>query len=146
MNQSSRLYSLLALTGASPFVACAVLPLAGIGSIPGFGALDVLASTYGLAIVCFLAGAHWATYLYKQHETPFNLFVSSNVVFLGAWFTFVLVGLSAALVSQVLAFLFLLYVDQRMLKSGLISRHYFQVRAAATALAVVSLLTIVLTR
>ena len=72
MNQSSRLYSLLALTGASPFVACAVLPLAGIGSIPGFGALDVLASTYGLAIVCFLAGAHWATYIYKQHETPFN--------------------------------------------------------------------------
>lgn len=143
--QSNRLYSVLALTGATPFVACAVLPLLGISSIPWFGALDVIASSYGLAIICFLAGAHWATFLYKQYETPFNLFVTSNVVFLAVWFTFVITSLAAALLTQVVAFLFLLFVDYRMVGSGLISSHYFRVRAAATALAVVSLLTIIAT-
>ncbi|MDH3336286.1 MAG: DUF3429 domain-containing protein [Gammaproteobacteria bacterium] len=142
--QDNRLYSFLALAGASPLVACAVLLVDGVETIPGFGSLDVLACSYGLAIVSFLAGAHWATYMFKQSETPFNLFVSSNVVFLAVWFAFVLASLDVALLTQVLAFLFLLFVDHRMLLSGLISRNYFQVRATATALAVASLLAIVI--
>jgi len=87
--ENNRLYTLLALAGTTPFVACALLPLIGIDTLPVLGALDVLASTYGLAIICFLAGAHWGTYLLSQSATPFNLFISGNVVFLAVWFAFI---------------------------------------------------------
>ncbi len=141
-----KLYAALAFSGALPFVACAILPLFGIVALPLFGRLDVLASTYGLAILCFLAGAHWATFLYRETETPLNLFLSSNAVFLFVWFAFVMTGLTWVLVSQVLAFGVLLWIDHRLLKAGLIADHYFRVRSVATVLACVSLLIILVNK
>ncbi len=142
---NSRLYSALAFAGATPFLACAFLPLFGVHEVAPFGSLDILVSSYGLGILSFLAGAHWATYLFKQDAAPLNLFISSNVVFLFVWFAYVLAGLAWVLASQLLAFLLLLYVDHRLLRAGLIPHGYFRVRAAATALASVSLLVILLT-
>ena len=138
------LYSLLAFAGVTPFLACALLPLSGVHSLEPFGRLDSVASSYGLAIVTFLAGAHWATDLYKQSTLPLNLFATSNVVFLVVWFAFVIADVSIALAAQVIAFLFLLFVDYRLLRAGTISRHYFRTRAIATAVASVSLLAILL--
>ncbi|MEM7278717.1 MAG: DUF3429 domain-containing protein, partial [Pseudomonadota bacterium] len=137
--KSSTLYTALALAGATPFLACAVLPLVGIDTIEPLGALDSLASSYGLAILCFLAGAHWATYLLKQADIRFNLFISSNIVFLVVWLSFVIANLELALGLQVIAFLYLLFVDYRLLSMNVISNTYFKVRSLATALAVVSL-------
>ena len=102
--ENSKLYSILALTGTTPFVACALLPLIGIDTLPVLGALDFLASTYGLAIICFLAGAHWGIYLYGQSRTPFNLFVSSNVVLLAVWFAFIGANLAWSIAVQIIAF------------------------------------------
>ena len=143
---SNKLYTLLALTGASPFVACAVLPLAGIAVIPFLGPLDALAGSYGLAIVCFLAGAHWATYLLRRDDAPVNLFITSNAVFLAVWFAYVLTSLTAALLTQIAAFLYLLFVDYRMQQAGVISCSYLRIRAIATAAAVASLAAIVVSR
>jgi hypothetical protein len=138
------MYSILAMAGVTPFVACALLPLVGVNSLEPLGPLDRVAAIYGLAIVSFLAGIHWATQLYEPQEARVNLLLASNVVFLFAWFAFVLGSLSVAIGAQAVAFVVLLWVDRWLHGIGLISRHYLNVRAAATALAVVSLLVILL--
>jgi lysylphosphatidylglycerol synthetase-like protein (DUF2156 family) len=144
--EKNRPYTLLALAGTTPFIACALLPLIGIDTLPGLGSLDVLASTYGLAIICFLAGAHWGTYLLSQSATPFNLFISSNVVFLAVWFAFIGASLSLSIATQIVAFLVLLFIDYRLRQHAVISVDYFGIRFVATLIATISLLVVLLFR
>ena len=125
-----------------PFLACALLPAAGIEAIEPFGRLDELASNYGMAILCFLTGIHWATQLYAREKVPFNLFTGSNVVFLAVWIAYVASSLTWALATQLVAFPLLLAVDFQLQQRGLISRHYLRMRFVATALACFSLLFI----
>lgn len=139
----SKTYSVLAMAGVTPFVACALLPLVGIESIEPFGRLDRLAATYGLAIVSFLTGVHWATQVYEPQQSAFNLLIASNVVFLFVWFAFVLGSLDVALVAQLLSLLTLLGIDRWLYTTGLLTRHYLTVRTVATALASISLLVII---
>lgn len=144
--KSPKLYAGLAVAGTLPFVACALLPLFGIQSIPVLGRLDELASAYGLAIVCFLAGAHWGNYLLARDDTPFNLFLTSNVIFLFAWFAYVGASLPWAIFAQLFALLVLLVIDYRLKTGGVVSGDYFGARLVATIIAGVSLLTILFTR
>lgn len=144
--ENSRLYSMLALAGTTPFVACALLPLIGTDSVPILGPLDVLASTYGLAIICFLAGAHWGTYLYGAASTRFNLFISSNVVLLAVWFAFIGASLAWSIVAQIIAFQVLLFIDYRLNQGAIISANYLRIRFVATLIASVSLLVILLSQ
>ncbi len=137
-------YTTLVIAGATPFLACALLPIAGIDSIPPFGKLDELASHYGLAILCFLTGIHWATQLYSPDKAPFNLFIGSNLVFLAVWIAYVTSSLGWALATQLIAFPLLLAIDFRLLQAGLITRHYLGIRFVATALACFSLLFILI--
>ncbi len=136
------IYSALTLAGVTPFLACALLPIAGIDAIEPLGRLDRLAGSYGLAILCFLTGVHWATQLYASDKVPFNLFVGSNVVFLAVWIAYVATNLTLALVAQLVAFPLLLAVDFRLQQAALISHHYLGIRFIATALACFSLLFI----
>lgn len=142
--QDSKLYSALAFAGTLPFIACAVLPLAGIDAIPPLGNLDAVASAYGLAIVCFLAGAHWGTHLSGLSADSLNLFVISNAIFLAVWFAFVGAGIPSAIAIQIIAFLLLLQIDFRLYKNRVISLQYLRVRSIATVIAVISLLVILL--
>ena len=132
---STRLLFALAALGATPFLACGVLFLSGIETIEPFGRLDRLTATYGLGILSFLTGIHWATYLYREQQAPFNLLLGSNVVFLAVWFAYVLTPVETALATQALAFLVLLAIDFRLMRSELITRHYFGVRTLATTIA-----------
>jgi hypothetical protein len=141
---NSRVYSSLTMAGVTPFLACALLPLMSVNSLEFVGPLDRLAALYGLAIVSFLTGIHWATQIYELQESRFNLLFASNFVFLATWFAFVLGNLTVALGAQVLALLVLLGIDRWLHSSGLISRHYLNVRTVATSLAVISLLIIIL--
>ena len=141
-----KLYFGLAVAGTLPFVACALLPLLGIQSIPILGRLDELASAYGLAIVCFLAGAHWGNYLLARDDMPFNLFLTSNVIFLFAWFAYVGASLTWAIIAQLVALLVLLVIDYRLKIGSVVSGDYFGARLAATIIAAASLLTILFTR
>ena len=136
------LYSTLTYAGVTPFLACALLPLIGIASIPPFGPLDQLVNSYGLAIVCFLAGIHWANYLHSKDDLPFNLMISSNAVFLLTWFGFVLGNLSVSLVIQIAALAILRYIDWRLKSESVITAHYFRARCGATALAAASLVLV----
>lgn len=138
------LYSTLTYAGVTPFLACALLPFVGIASIPPFGPLDQLVNSYGLAIVCFLAGIHWANYLHSKDELPFNLMISSNAVFLLTWFGFVLGDLSVSLVIQIAALAILLFIDWRLQSVAVITAHYFHARLIATVLATASLVLVLM--
>ena len=143
MIQDSKLYTALALAGTLPFIARALLPLLGHDSLPHLGPLDQVVASYGLAIVCFLAGAHWGVYLSGRSTGSLNLFIISNVIFLAVWFAYVGAGINIAIGIQVAAFLALLFIDLRLKNSDVISAAYFQVRMMATMIAVVSLLVVV---
>ena len=144
--QDRRLYTLLTLAGTLPFIACAVLPLLGIDSISPLGNLHAVAESYGLAIICFLSGAHWGTYLSGRLAGSLNLFAISNAIFLIVWFAFIGANLAWAIFIQAIAFLFLLVIDYRLREGSTISAHYFRIRVIATVIAVVALLIILLSQ
>ena len=137
-----KVYSVLTMAGVTPFVACAVLPIFGVHSIELLGPLGEVAAGYGLAIVSFLAGIHWATQLYELQKTPFNLLLASNIVFVAVWLVYAVGTLAAALVIQAVALVVLLGLDRWLLGNGVITQHYYRVRSTATVLAVASLLLI----
>ncbi len=142
MIQETKTYTALALAGTIPFIACALLPLLGYDSIRYLGSLDKVVASYGLAIVCFLAGAHWGTYLSGRSADSLNLFITSNVIFLAVWFAYVGADMKWAIGTQVLAFLTLLFIDLRLKRSDVISNAYFRVRSVATLIATISLLVV----
>ena len=143
MMQDTKLYTTLALAGTIPFIASALLPVLGHYSLPYLGPLDQLVASYGLAIVCFLAGAHWGTYLSGRSAGSLNLFVISNVIFLAVWFAYVGAGVKTAIVIQIVAFLILLFIDLRLRTGDVISAKYLRVRTGATMIAVASLLVVI---
>ena len=143
MIQNTKLYTALALAGTIPFIAGALLPLLGHDSLPYLGPTDLLVASYGLAIVCFLAGAHWGTYLCARSAASLNLFVSSNAIFLAVWFAYVGAGIETAIGVQIFAFLTLLFIDLRLRSADVISATYFRVRVLATLIAVSSLLIVI---
>ena len=143
MNRQT-VYTTLMLLGLLPFLACAFLPVAGVEEIPRLGRLDELASSYSVAILCFLTGIHWATQLYRVDSATPDLFIVSNVVFLVVWIAYVASELQWALGTQLLAFPLLLSVDFQLFGKGLISQNYLRMRVVATAVACFSLLFILI--
>ena len=142
MIQDSKLYTALALAGTIPFIAAALLPLLGYDSLPHLGPLDQVVASYGLAIVCFLAGAHWGTCLSGRSADSLNLFVISNAIFLAVWFAYVGAGVRTAIGVQIFAFLALLLIDRRLRTGDVISATYLRVRTVATLIAVLALLIV----
>jgi hypothetical protein len=140
--QDSKTYTALALAGTLPFMACALLPLLGYDSIGRLGPLDEVVASYGLAIVCFLAGSHWGIFLSGRSADSLNLFIISNIIFLAAWFAYIGAGVKLAIGTQILVFVTLLFIDLRLKQNLVISSVYFRVRSVATLIAVVSLLTV----
>ncbi|NNF18069.1 MAG: DUF3429 domain-containing protein [Gammaproteobacteria bacterium] len=143
--KSNRLYAWLTLAGALPFVACALLPLVGVPSVAGLGTLDAIAGSYGLAIVCFVAGSHWGIHLSGKNTAPINLFVSSNVIFLLTWFAWIGPVLNIAIAAQLLAIVVLWMIDYRLRAAEVIDNGYFQIRSAATLIVSIALLIILVT-
>jgi hypothetical protein len=141
MIAQTRLYKVLALTGTLPFLASAVIAAGQFSSI--LPAEDI-AGSYGLAILSFLAGVHWATYLYRREELGINLLAISNIVVVTVWIAYLApVHRGLTLAIQVIAFLYLLHIDRALLRGGLISDDYFNTRLQATIIAVISLLVVI---
>ena len=141
--QDTKNFTALAMAGTIPFVAGALLPLLGHDALPFLGSLEQLLASYGLAIVCFLAGAHWGTYLSGRCAESLNLFVISNAIFLAVWFAYVGTDVKTAIGVQIFAFVALLLTDRRLRIDDVISAVYFRVRSTATLIAIVSLLIVI---
>jgi hypothetical protein len=141
--ESRKLYPVLTYAGALPFVACALMPLFGMETLWNLGSYVHVAAAYGLAIVCFLCGAHWGTYLYNRAAAPDNLFVTSNVIVVACWFAFLMAAQAITLFVLILAFLCLLFIDYRLLRAGLLTGYYFRMRTIATVIAVASFAVII---
>jgi len=127
-----KLTELLTYAGSLPFIACALLPLLGVDTIPPFGRFDVIAVLYGLTIASFMAGTHWGTYLYNRASSPANLLITSNVVALSCWFAILLAGTVMTLFVMIFAFAYLLFVDLGLVRVRLITENYFQMRLRVT--------------
>ncbi len=143
MTQTPRIYTALALAGTIPFIAGAVLPWLGYESLPPLGPWDELVASYGLAIVSFLAGAHWGLYLAGRAGGALNLFVMSNVILLAVWFAYIGAGAKPAIGVQLVAFAVLLFIDRGLRAGGVISADYFRVRVLATTIVAVCLLSLI---
>lgn len=144
MITESRLYTVLTLTGTLPFLASAVIAAGGVDSISPLLPAAELAASYGLAILSFLCGVHWATYLYSRESLTMNLLITSNFIVVAVWITYLIPGNEVLmLATQVIAFLYLLHIDRSLLRTDLITSAYFNVRLQATALAVLSLLAVI---
>lgn len=141
--EQTKTYTALAMAGTIPFIAAALLPILGLDSLPNLGPLEQVAASYGLAIVCFLAGAQWGTYLAGRYVGSLNLFFISNAIFLAAWFAYIGASIKWALSTQVLALLVLFIIDLRFKKAEVISAAYFRMRIIATLVAISSLLAVI---
>ena len=141
----SRLYAALAHAGALPFIICAIWPWIASGPLGPLGPADYVAETYALVIVSFMAGVHWGTYLYKQSESPLNLFLASNVITLAVWFTYLLSDTpGSTLIASIVAFGVLLLIDWRLYRADLLTPQYFRARRNVTAIVIAALLVTVL--
>ena len=138
------LYQTLAYAGAIPFVACAVAAWAGV-SLPGpLGPVDRLAASYGLTIVSFMAGVLWGVNLTSEGTVAGHAFLASNAVALIAWGVFLAGPPKLALGVMAVLFLYLLYVDYGLGRSGALTGHYLALRRNVTAIVILSLAALVL--
>ena len=140
--QDNRLYTLLTYAGALPFIACALLPLFGFEELPNVGRFDHIAEVYGLAIASFVAGSHWGTYLYNREISPANLFLTSNLVVLAAFFAFLLTGTLLTIFTLMLSFAYLLFVDLSLKRADLTTDYYYSMRLRVTLIVLASLAVI----
>ncbi|MEM9402883.1 MAG: DUF3429 domain-containing protein [Pseudomonadota bacterium] len=140
--QETRLYTLLTYAGALPFVACALLPVFAIDTVPLLRRPDVIAQVYGLAITSFVAGSHWGTYLYKRDSCPINLFVASNAIVLAVFFAFLIADSALSIAVQMLAFTVLLLIDRGLHRAGLTTDTYSTMRLRVTLVVLASLAVI----
>lgn len=95
--------------------------------------------SYTLAIIAFLSGVHWAVALFFPEKAPVNLFVLSNALVVAAWLCFLIGCAGLFYVLAILIFAILLWVDQRLFRSSVISRVYFRLRRQVTLIAVACL-------
>lgn len=137
---NTRLTRLLAAAGAIPFLIGAFAPLLGVELDTRHGNIEAAALAYGLTIASFMAGVHWGTALSATRPLPVNLFISSNVVALAAWFVYLFARVEAAALVLALLFAVLLAIDWRLYRSGVIDGDYWHTRLGVTVVVIACLL------
>ena len=135
-----RLAQLLTYAGTLPLVIAAVEAVAG--RLPLSDVVWV-ASTYSAIIISFLAGIHWACYLFFAERCPRNLLITSNVVALLAWTSLLAQHEPWPLFLQILCFLYVLILDYKLREVALLPSWFYTLRRNATAIVVLSLSIII---
>ncbi len=131
----------LTFAGAIPFVACALLILVGIDTIPMLGASVYVLSTYGLIIASFMAGAQWGNHLSLNDGDMWSvgLPILSNVITIVLWFGFLILPTLGFMWLLILGFLSLLMIDYGLYRAHIIDATYFKVRKYVTLIVVLAL-------
>ena len=136
----SKQYAVLAYAGTLPFIACAILPWIGMPLIAGIGSCAYIAAAYGVAIVSFMAGIHWGTFLYQADSLPVNLLLTSNAITVAVWLAFILTPVAVSIAVIAAAFVLLLAVDFRLARAGLLTPDYLRTRRNVTLIVLAMLM------
>ena len=126
---------LLALAGTLPFFAGLLLLVSG-NSFAGYGGA-LVSHTYGVAIVSFLAGIHWGTYLFAQGNL--NLFIASNAISIAAWFSLLFAGSKIGFGLLILCFCAALWVDWKSHRENLLPAWFWRLRLEVSLIVLVLL-------
>ena len=132
--------------GALPFIAGAILSLLSIDTLPWLGAVVHIVSVYALVISVFMAGILWGITLQVNTDNFVGQvnFLISNVLALTIWFVYLIYPDSHSfLLTTVVAFLWLLMLDTKLVKRKLISSSYYRARKRVSAIVITSLLVII---
>ena len=132
--------------GALPFIAGAILSLLSIDTLPWLGAVVHIVSVYALVISVFMAGILWGVTLQVNTDNFVGQvnFLISNVLALTIWFVYLIYPDSHSfLLTTVVAFLWLLMLDTKLVKRKLISSSYYRARKRVSAIVITSLLVII---
>jgi len=136
----SKQYAVLAYAGTLPFIACAILPWIGMPVVAGIGSCAYIAAAYGVAIVSFMAGIHWGTFLYQADSLPVNLLLTSNAITVAVWLAFILTPVAVSIAVIAAAFVLLLAVDFRLARAGLLTPDYLRTRRNVTLIVLTMLM------
>jgi len=131
--------------GALPFIAGALLSLLSIDTLPWLGSVVHIVSVYALVISVFMAGILWGVTLQVNTDNFLGQvnFLISNVLALTIWFVYLIYPDSHSfLLTTVVAFLWLLMLDTKLIKRQLISSSYYRARKRVSAIVITSLLVI----
>ena len=131
---------LLAAAGAIPFLIGAFAPVLGIELMTRRGDVEAAVLAYGLAIASFMAGVHWGTALNASRSLPVNLYISSNVIAVAAWFVYLFASATAAALMLAGLFAVLLGIDWKLRQAGAIDNDYWQTRLWVTVVVIACLL------
>lgn len=131
-----RTAQLLTYAGTLPLVIAAVELV--FGRLPSSDVFWVV-STYSAIIISFLAGIHWACYLFFAQRCPRNLLFTSNIVALLAWLSLLVHQQPWQLLLQILCFFYLLTLDYKLEKAALLPKWFYTLRRNATVIVVLSL-------
>ncbi len=129
----------LAAAGAIPFLIGALAPLLGVEIETRRGDIEAAVLAYGLTIASFMAGVHWGTALNSSRPLPVNLFISSNVIALAAWFAYLFASASVAALILAALFAVLLGIDWKLRKADVIDNVYWQTRLWVTVVVIACL-------
>jgi len=136
----SKQYAVLAYAGTLPFIACAILPWIGMPVVAGIGSCAYIAAAYGVAIVSFMAGIHWGTFLYQADSLPVNLLLTSNAITVAVWLAFILTPVAVSIAVIAAALVLLLAVDFRLARAGLLTADYLRTRRNVTLIVLTMLM------
>lgn len=137
-----RMAQWLTYAGTLPLVIAAVEMVAG--RIPSDDAAWI-ASTYSAIILSFLAGIHWACYLFFAQACPRNLLITSNAVALLAWLSLLAQHQPWSVLLQIFCFLYMLALDYKLQHAAILPQWFYVLRRNATII-VVLLLCIILSQ
>ena len=130
----------LTYAGALPFLGCALLLTIDINQFQPFGSVQESLNTYSLLISSFMSGSHWGQNLHVQKAWKKYLQITSILIALAIWFSYMTLDFHQMIVVYILSFLALLGVDYRLRRVGLNSREYFQTRFWVSGLVIASLI------
>lgn len=138
--KKENLAQLLTYAGILPFLGVVIMSIIK----PDFLGLNYnyITLTYGAVIASFISGIHWGVYLFK--DTHMNLFIHSNIVALLAWFA-VVTDISISEGILIACFFYLLCIDVKLEKIGVLDPWYLRMRLNASAAVIMALsLTIII--
>lgn len=129
----------LTVAGFLLFLLGAFFSFKGIETLPLLGSLDKVFYSYALVIASFMCGVHWGNAIMLEGRQAIKLLLSSNVLILCAWFSYLLFTTHVLTLILCVVFLTLLCVDYFLYKENVFAKSYFKLRLCVTFLVVFTL-------